>query len=71
MAKTPMSLSDNPALIGRPTDFTMFVKEVRLSAGAGLIVPLCGSILTMPGLPKDPAANHIDIDEEGTITGLF
>ncbi len=71
MAKTPMSLSDNPALIGRPTNFTMYVKEVRLSAGAELIVPLCGSILTMPGLPKDPAANHIDIDEKGNITGLF
>ena len=71
MAKTPMSLSDDPKLIGRPRDFTMFVKEVRLSAGAGLIVPLCGSILTMPGLPKDPAANHIDIDENNVITGLF
>ncbi|SHI73992.1 formate--tetrahydrofolate ligase [Thermoclostridium caenicola] len=71
MAKTQFSLSDNPALLGAPSGFTITVNEVRLSAGAGFIVALTGDIMTMPGLPKDPAANHMDIDNEGRITGLF
>ncbi|MCX7772761.1 MAG: formate--tetrahydrofolate ligase [Clostridia bacterium] len=71
MAKTQYSLSDNPSLLGRPQGFTLTVKEVRLSAGAGFVVALTGDIMTMPGLPKVPAANRIDIDENGTITGLF
>jgi len=71
MAKTQYSLSDNPALLGAPEDFVITVKEVRLSAGAGFVVALTGDIMTMPGLPKVPAANHIDISEDGTITGLF
>jgi formate--tetrahydrofolate ligase len=71
MAKTQYSLSDNPALVGRPEGFVLTVKEVRLSAGAGFAVALTGDIMTMPGLPKVPAANKIDISEDGTITGLF
>ncbi|MBS4786131.1 MAG: formate--tetrahydrofolate ligase [Clostridiales bacterium] len=71
MAKTQYSLSDNPKLLGRPTGFTIHVSEVRLSAGAGFIVALTGDIMTMPGLPKLPAANSIDVDAEGNITGLF
>jgi len=70
MAKTQYSLSDNPLLLGRPSDFEVNIKEVRLSAGAGFIVALAGDIMTMPGLPKSPAANSIDIDGE-IITGLF
>lgn len=71
MAKTQYSLSDDAAKLGRPTGFNVAVKEVRLAAGAGFIVALTGNIMTMPGLPKMPAANEIDIDEEGRITGLF
>ena len=71
MAKTQYSLSDNPALLGRPTGFTVTVKEVRVSAGAGFIVALTGDIMTMPGLPKVPSACKIDILESGEITGLF
>ena len=71
MAKTQYSLSDNPKLLGSPTGFDLTVKEVRLSAGAGFVVVLTGDIMTMPGLPKVPAANRIDIDEKGVITGLF
>jgi len=71
MAKTQYSLSDDSAKLGRPVGFTISVKEVRLSAGAGFIVPLTGTIMTMPGLPKKPAAVDIDIDAEGRITGLF
>ncbi len=71
MAKTQYSLTDNPALLGRPEGFTLTVKEVRLSAGAGFVVALTGEIMTMPGLPKTPGANKIDIDENGRITGLF
>lgn len=71
MAKTQYSLSDNPELIGRPTGFDITVREVRVSAGAGFIVALTGEIMTMPGLPKVPSAEKIDIDEKGTITGLF
>ena len=71
MAKTQYSLSDNQKLLGRPTGFVIHVGEVRLSAGAGFIVVQTGDIMTMPGLPKVPAANNIDIDESGRITGLF
>ena len=71
MAKTQYSLSDDPTKLGRPEGFTLHVSEVKLSAGAGFIVVLTGSIMTMPGLPKAPAAERIDIDENGIITGLF
>lgn len=71
MAKTQYSLSDNPTLLGRPTGFTVTVRELRLSAGAGFIVALTGDIMTMPGLPKKPAAEIIDIDEHLQISGLF
>lgn len=71
MAKTQYSLSDNPALLGRPAGFDLTVRDVRVSAGAGFVVALTGDIMTMPGLPKKPAANQIDISIDGTITGLF
>ena len=71
MAKTQYSLSDNQKLLGRPEGFTIHVGEVRLSAGAGFIVVQTGDIMTMPGLPKVPAAEKIDVDENGVITGLF
>ena len=71
MAKTQYSLSDDPAKLGRPKGFTLTVREVRLSAGAEFIVALTGTILTMPGLPKIPAAYNIDVDDDGKITGLF
>jgi len=70
MAKTPQSLSDDPAVIGRPRDFEVTVREVRISAGAGFLVPITGEILTMPGLPKRPNALRIDVDAQGRITGL-
>jgi len=71
MAKTQYSLSDDPAKLGRPTGFRITVRELRVSAGAGFIVALTGNILTMPGLPKHPAAENMDIDASGKITGLF
>ncbi|MBC8061499.1 MAG: formate--tetrahydrofolate ligase [Clostridiaceae bacterium] len=71
IAKTQYSLSDNPSLLGRPSGFEVVVKEVRLSNGAGFIVVLTGDIMTMPGLPKVPAAEKMDILEDGTILGLF
>lgn len=71
MAKTQYSLSDNPNLLGRPSGFDITVKEVRISAGAGFIVALTGDIMIMPGLPKVPSAEKIDIDENGVISGLF
>jgi len=71
MAKTQYSLSDDPTLLGRPQGFYVTVREVRLSNGAGFIVALTGEIMTMPGLPKVPSAEKIDIDENGVITGLF
>lgn len=71
MAKTQYSLSDDPAKIGRPEGFRITVREVKPSAGAGFLVAYTGSILTMPGLPKKPAAERIDVDESGQITGLF
>lgn len=71
MAKTQYSLSDNPALLGRPENFEITVREIRVSAGAGFIVAVTGEIMTMPGLPKVPAAEKINIDENNVITGLF
>lgn len=71
MAKTQYSFSDNPALLGAPSGFTVTVKNLKVSAGAGFIVALTGDIMTMPGLPKKPAAENIDVDENGKITGLF
>ncbi len=71
MAKTQYSLSDDPSRLGRPTGFTITVKDLRLSAGAGFIVALTGDIMTMPGLPKAPAAHQIDVDAAGQISGLF
>ena len=71
MAKTQYSLSDDPSLLGRPEGFTVTVRDVYVSAGAGFIVVLTGSVMTMPGLPKNPAAFRIDVAEDGKITGLF
>ena len=71
IAKTQYSLSDNEKALGRPTGFTVTVREVKISAGAGFVVALTGSIMTMPGLPRVPAANNIDISEDGKIVGLF
>ena len=71
MAKTQYSLSDDPSLLGRPADFTVHVREVYVSAGAGFVVVLTGAVMTMPGLPKKPAALAIDVTNDGIITGLF
>ncbi|MCR5291746.1 MAG: formate--tetrahydrofolate ligase [Eubacterium sp.] len=71
VAKTQYSLSDDPSLLGRPSGFRMNIREAYVSAGAGFVVLISGSIMTMPGLPKSPAAERIDIDENGDITGLF
>lgn len=71
VAKTQYSLSDNPSLLGKPEGFTLTVRDVRLSAGAGFAVALTGDIMTMPGLPKVPAAYNIDVDADGQISGLF
>lgn len=71
IAKTQYSLSDNPSLLGRPEGFEVTVKEIKISAGAGFLVVLLGDIMTMPGLPKAPAALNIDINEDGNVTGLF
>ena len=71
MAKTQYSLSDDPTKLGAPTGFTVTVKNVKISAGAGFVVVLTGDIMTMPGLPKVPAAERIDVDENGVISGLF
>ena len=71
MAKTQYSLSDDPSLLGRPENFRMNVREAYVSAGAGLVVVLTGAVMTMPGLPKQPAAFSIDVNEDGVITGLF
>jgi len=71
MAKTQYSLSDNAKLLGRPEGFTITVRDVYVSAGAGFVVALTGAVMTMPGLPKVPAAVNIDVDENGKITGLF
>ena len=71
MAKTQMSLSDDATVKGRPKGFKVTVREIRLSAGAGFVVAICGAIMTMPGLPKSPAAERIDVDDDGKIVGLF
>ena len=71
VAKTQYSLSDNPALLGRPEGFVITVSDVRISNGAGFVVIYTGDIMTMPGLPKVPAANRIDVDDNGKISGLF
>ncbi|MFQ7688995.1 MAG: formate--tetrahydrofolate ligase, partial [Butyricicoccus sp.] len=71
VAKTQYSLSDDASLLGRPTEFVVNVRTARLAAGAGFVVVETGSIMTMPGLPKVPAAEKIDVDSNGKITGLF
>ena len=71
IAKTQYSFSDDPTKLGAPEGFKVTIKNVKISAGAGFIVVLTGDILTMPGLPKVPAAERIDVDENGKITGLF
>ena len=71
MAKTQYSLSDNASLLGRPEGFRVTVREAYVSAGAGFVVALTGNIMTMPGLPKTPAAFAIDVDDNGDIVGLF
>jgi formate--tetrahydrofolate ligase len=71
MAKTQKSLSDDPKLIGRPSGFTITVREIEIAAGAGFLVPITGNMMRMPGLPSVPSAEHIDIDEQGNISGLF
>ncbi len=71
MAKNQYSFSDDPTALGRPIGFTTTIREIKISAGAGFIVALTGSVMTMPGLPKKPAAEQIDIDSSGTVTGLF
>ena len=70
-AKTQKSLSDNDKMRGRPRGYKISVREVELSSGAGFIVPIAGAIMRMPGLPSKPAAENIDIDTDGNITGLF
>ena len=71
MAKTPYSFSDDAKKLGAPEGFRITVRSVKVSAGAGFVVALTGDIMTMPGLPKRPAAEGIDVDEDGRITGLF
>jgi formate--tetrahydrofolate ligase len=71
IAKTQYSFSTNADLKGAPTDHTINVREVRLSAGAEFVVAICGEIMTMPGLPRVPAADSIDVGEDGRIVGLF
>jgi formate--tetrahydrofolate ligase len=71
IAKTQKSLSDDPAKIGRPENFRITVREIEIAAGAGFVVPITGDMMRMPGLPELPAANGIDLDDEGNITGLF
>jgi hypothetical protein len=71
IAKTQKSLSDNPKLLGRPQNFVTTVREIIISSGAGFLVPITGDIMRMPGLPKVPAAENIDIDNDGIISGLF
>ena len=71
MAKTQYSFSDDPSLLGAPEGFRVTVRSLKVSAGAGFIVALTGDIMTMPGLPKVPAAETVDVDENGRISGLF
>ena len=70
IAKTQQSLSDNPSLLGLPSDFIVTVREIKIASGAGFLIPITGEILRMPGLSKVPAANHINIDDTGNITGI-
>jgi len=71
MAKTQSSLSDDAKKLGRPRGFTVTIRDAKLSAGAGFVVAYAGDIMTMPGLPKKPAAESIDIDDDGNVVGLF
>ena len=71
VAKTQYSLSDDPALLGRPTGFAITIRDLKLSSGAGFVVAYAGDIMTMPGLPKVPAAEKIDVDSQAVIHGLF
>ena len=71
MAKTQYSFSDDPTLLGAPEGFVVTVRNLKVSAGAGFLVALTGEIMTMPGLPKSPAAERIDVDDNGKISGLF
>lgn len=71
MAKTQYSFSDNPKLFNAPRNFTITIREVEFAAGAGFLIPIAGDIMRMPGLPNTPAAESIDIDDSGNITGLF
>jgi formate--tetrahydrofolate ligase len=71
IAKTQKSLSDNPQLLGRPKDFLVTVRRILVASGAGFLIPITGDIMRMPGLPKEPSALKIDIDNEGNIQGLF
>jgi formate--tetrahydrofolate ligase len=71
MSKTQKSLSDDSEKTGRPKDFKITVRKMRVSAGAGFLIAYCGKLLTMPGLPKKPSAELIDLNDEGVISGLF
>jgi formate--tetrahydrofolate ligase len=71
MAKTQYSFSSDPKLLGAPENFDLAVRDVRLAAGAEFVIVYCGDIMTMPGLPRVPTAEIIDVDDEGRITGLF
>ena len=71
MAKTQNSLSDNPKLLGRPENFLITIREIEVAAGAGFVIPITGEIMRMPGLPTFPAAENVDVDDNGKITGLF
>ena len=70
-SKNQYSLSDDPSLLGRPEGFTIHIRDVYVSAGAGFVVAITGTVMTMPGLPEIPAAERIDVDDSGRITGLF
>jgi formate--tetrahydrofolate ligase len=71
IAKTQKSLSDNPELLGRPKDFVVTVRTIEIAAGAGFLIPITGEIMRMPGLPAEPSAQRVDIDDHGRISGLF
>ena len=71
MAKNQYSLSDDATKLGRPTDFTINIRDIYVSAGAGFVVAITGTVMTMPGLPLHPAAERIDVNSDGVITGLF
>ena len=71
MAKTHLSFTSDPTIKGAPTGFRLPIREVRASVGAGFIYPLCGEMRTMPGLPSHPAAEQVDLDDEGRVVGLF